>query len=141
MAQTTMKKKQLSKWNFAIGTTSRVPNSGGLHYLIADFDNLKYPWAIFTYMPFNLVQNMVLQKTPHGWHLYTDAVMTFDLLQKYLLAMDADPAWVEIGKERGYYFLADKKEIDFPWPVEHMVLHYGKKRKERNTTRLRSPIP
>jgi hypothetical protein len=115
-------KQPLSKWRFAIGTTSRVPNSGGaLHYLIADFDD-EIPD-----IPVEVVagNHLIIQRTPHGWHLYSDQCMPFDHLIKVLEHIGADTAWIEIGKERGYYFLADKQKIEFPWPVEHMVIYYG----------------
>jgi hypothetical protein len=125
--------KPKSKWKFAIGTTSRVPHSGGLHYFIADFDDYIFPledqivrWIVD---PANII---ILQKTEHGWHLYTDVIFSFDKLVANLKLTGADAAWIDIGKERGYFFLADKSEIDFPYPVEHMVIHYGKE-KTRNT--------
>ena len=134
-----MKKQLKYKWNFAIGTTSRVPRSGGSHYLIADFDG-NIPTAFLLNLCYNSgARNIIIQKTPHGWHVYTDLEMTFGELQVILKWAKADPAWIAIGKERGYYFLADKSEIDFPYPVEHMVLHYGKK-KTQNTKTLRPSI-
>jgi|SRR6516162_7293258 hypothetical protein len=124
--------KPLSKWKFAIGTTSRVPGSGGvLHYLIADFDGSMPQIQIYAVID----KNLIVQRTPHGWHLYSDRIMSFECLCNFLGHIGADPNWIRIGKERGYFFLADKQEIDFPWPVEHMVLHYAKtkERKARNT--------
>lgn len=119
-----MQHQPLSKWKFAIGTTSRVPNSGGvLHYLIADFDN-EIPD-----IPVALVagDNLIIQKTPHGWHMYSDKCMPFDALVKVLEYLGADPTWIQIGQQRGYFFLADKRQINFHWPVEHMVIYYGAK--------------
>lgn len=113
-----------NKWNFAIGTTSRVPDSGGLHYLIIDYDTQKLNISWIT----QDFKNAILQRTPHGWHIYTDAKMTFDELCSILPRIGADPVWVKIGKERGYFFLADKSCIVFPWPVEHMVIHRGKEK-------------
>lgn len=113
-----------SKWNFAIGTTSRVPDSGGvLHYLIADFDD-EMPDVPVDAVAGN---HLIIQRTPHGWHLYSDKIMPFDALLEMLQFLGADPAWIAIGKERGYFFLADKQKISFPWPVEHMVIYYVKK--------------
>ena len=123
------------KWKFAIGTTSRVPDSGGrLHYLIADFDdpliNQERIWLeLGAYR-----EKAIIQDTEHGWHLYTSWKMTFDELIPFLKKISADPEWVRIGERRGYLFLADKKEINFPWPVEHMVIKYGKK-ETQNTRR------
>ena len=120
---------QKNKWRFAIGTTSRVPHSGGsLHYLIADFDDDTFPLhdPYLCGILFD-ASNVILQRTKHGWHLYSDLVFEFDKLINVLKAIGADLAWVSIGKERGYYFLADKQEIDFPYSVEHMVIHYDKK--------------
>jgi hypothetical protein len=113
------------KWRFAIGTTSRVPDSGGAHYLIADFDGNLPPFNKLEKMQVN---NMLLQRTAHGWHLYTDYVVyDLSILAYRLRLLGADEAWIQIGYARGYYFLADKSKVVFPWPVEHMVLHYGKK--------------
>ena len=122
-------KKQTDKWRFAIGTTSRVPNSGGLHYLIADFDNSFPLTEPFNYGVILNCRTAILQKTNHGWHLYTDIAYRFEKLIQTLKIMGADPTWIKIGKERGYFFLADKSEIDFPYPVEHMVIHYAKKKR------------
>lgn len=115
------------KWRFAIGTTSRVPHSGGvLHYLIADFDN-HWPKEAVEYIN-ETCEQAVLQKTPHGWHLYTNRIITFDGMDKVLHSIGADPVWIEIGKKRGYYFLADKDRINFSWEVEHMAIFYGKEK-------------
>lgn len=120
-----MDTKPLSKWRFAIGTTSRVPNSGGgFHYMIADFDG-EIPQAAMEYIDSN-VEHAIAQKTPHGWHLYTDKIMRFPDLIETLHYIGADHAWLEIAEARGYLFLADKDKIKFPWPVEHMVLYYDK---------------
>jgi len=127
--------KPKAKWRFAIGTTSRVPDSGGLHYLIADFDdsiNLSVNLG-------SLGNNIMFQRTPHGWHMYSDTVLPFKLLIQKLKQLSADPNWIRIGEERGYLFLADKSAIVFPWPVEHMVIHYGKE-KARNSKTSRSPV-
>ena len=117
--------KPKDKWRFAIGTTSRVPDSGGLHYLIVDFDEDN---PNFSFLHKLDIKNAILQRTEHGWHVYTDMVLEFDTLVNVLSHMlRADKAWIEIGKERGYYFLADKSMIVFPWKVEHMVLNHAKK--------------
>ncbi len=115
-----------NKWRFAIGTTSRVPDSGGLHYLIADFDGPLH-FRIFQYG-----NNFVVQKTEHGWHVYTDHVADFDSTLRLLVRVGADPIWLRIAKERGYLFLADKSRLAFPWPVEHMVLYIHDKEKACN---------
>jgi hypothetical protein len=126
--------KPIDKWRFAIGTTSRVPNSGGIpHYFIADFDG-RYPHDDFLNGVLSSAYNIIWQRTPHGWHLYTDLKMSFEKLTQTLKMVGADPAWVRIGKERGYYFLADKSRICFPWPVEHMVIHHGKEKAQNTST-------
>lgn len=117
-----------SKWKFAIGTTSRVPDSRGLHYLIADFDDpLINRIEVFEFLAQRPCRK-IIQDTPHGWHLYTDLQMPFHELIKTLHKIGADPAWIEIGKTRRYLFLADKKEVKFRWPVEHMMLRYVKEK-------------
>lgn len=133
----TKKKKLPHKWRFAIGTTSRIPHdAGGFHYLMADFDGDKFP-ARRSYMwgLLEMASHVIMQRTPHGWHLYTDLRFDFNSLTQILEAIGADAAWVRIGKERGYYFLADKSEIDFPYPVEHMVLHGQKERRTLDSSR------
>ena len=127
------------KWRFAIGTTSRVPGSR-FHYLIADFDeklNMRM-WLMLGVMSMFGIKYR-LQETTHGWHLYTNIQMSFSELVRTLKRMRADPAWITIGKERGYYFLADKKKIRFNWKVEHMVIHHGQK-KAQNTKASGSPV-
>lgn len=128
-----MSKKQLDKWRFAIGTTSRVPDSGGLHYLIADFDSYNVHLNLYSGILCD-VHNLILQKTEHGFHLYTDQQMNFGQLVRTLRAMGADSNWIDIGKDRGYFFLADKQRINFPWPVEHMVIHHGTKKTQNSKT-------
>jgi hypothetical protein len=120
-----------SKWRFAIGTTSRVPHSKTLHYLIADFDSITLNQVLINLGTILLggmkFENILIQRTRHGWHVYTDCILPFRSLLSTLRILDADRSWIRIGEKRGYLFLADKSEIDFPWPVEHMVIHYGKK--------------
>ena len=117
------------KWRFAIGTTSRVPAREGYHYLIADFDGEAFPETNSALQLFLKKDNCFWEKTPHGWHLYTNIEMTFDTLVILLHCIDADPAWIKIGEERGYFYLAHKTFLNFPWPVEYMCLnsYYGKK--------------
>lgn len=119
-----------NKWKFAIGTTSRVPHSGGLHYLIVDFDTEKPDFSFIRKLAIN---NAIVQRTKHGWHVYTDLQLEFVTVVNVLKHMiDADPNWIRIGQERGYYFLADKSQVVFPWPVEHMVLRYAKEKTQNS---------
>lgn len=119
-----------NKWKFAIGTTSRVPDSGGLHYLIVDFDEDR---PNFNFLQRLDIKNAILQRTEHGWHVYTDLQLEWDTLVSVLsFLLHADKTWIEIGKQRGYYFLADKTMIIFPWKVEHMVIHYGKEKAQNS---------
>lgn len=121
-------KRPKSKWKFAIGTTSRVPDSGGkLHYLIADFDGDGF----LSRQLINFLEtthcNCIIENTPNGWHLYTNfRAPMYDIL-KQLRKIGADPVWIEIAEARGYFFLAHKMQVLFPWPVEYMVLHYEEK--------------
>jgi hypothetical protein len=157
------------KWRFAIGTTSRVPdqpdtggnsgqisssavcyyfqdspknhspkNSGDRHYFMCDIDNFEWNEALVNVL--QIPNHVIIQRTPHGWHIYTDLQVTWKSLVILLKKVGADPAWVSIGESRGYYFLADKSEIQFSWPVEHMVLHYGEeKAQDSEKTRLLVP--
>lgn len=119
-----------AKWKFAIGTTSRVPDSGGMHYVIMDIDSQVWPNGLVPIL--ELADRVLIQRTEHGWHFYTDLIVPWGHLPKLLREAGADPAWVTIGEERGYYFLADKSALMFSWKVEHMVIYYGKE-KARNT--------
>lgn len=117
------------KWKFAIGTTSRVPNSQSFHYLIADFDDPNKPdLSKFRSIGLLIPQNIFIQKTEHGWHMYTDNEYLFSELFLILHQLGADKKWIQIGRKRGYYFLADKSSVILPWPVERMVLHVEEKK-------------
>lgn len=121
------------KWRFAMGTTSRVPNSK-LHYLIADYDcseQVPYPGLRLGLIAGYKPDHIFIQKTPNGWHVYTDIQMTFKKLTEALAIVGADRKWVEIGKTRGYFFLADKGPVTLPWPVERMQIHATRKVKGR----------
>lgn len=120
--------KQKDKWKFAIGTTSRIPGESGFHYLIADFDTKLIDIVAMTLVVHHAHGRCIWQETRHGWHLYTNLVGTLEGITSSLKSIQADPAWIRIGEKRGYFFLADKSQIDFPWPVEHMVIHYGKEK-------------
>jgi hypothetical protein len=122
------------KWRFAIGTTSRVPAREGYHYLIADFDRAEFPGGDPFLAGILINGHHYWESTPHGWHLYTNIVFNFKKLVKTLRMIEADPAWIEIGKERGYYFLAHKSPLQFRWPVEYMYLHHGKKETHNTKT-------
>lgn len=115
------------KWRFAIGTTSRVPEHTGWHYLMFDFDEPYFPNAVFDWLR-NRKIAYVPQKTTHGWHIYTNKVSD-SLINIIELAstFNVDPAWLRIGAKRGYLFLADKGPVLLPWPVERMVIARGKK--------------
>lgn len=110
------------KWTFAIGTTSRVPGSRRLHYLILDFDG-NYSWTELHRRILPLTSWFIVQKTRHGWHVYTNLICTFRNCCRIAKAVGADSKWIEIAKRRGYFFLADKDKIEFSWPVERMVIY------------------
>lgn len=131
-----MKNKLSNKWSFAIGHTSRVPRSGGvLHYLIADLDTGEEdPWPQLECLPWDKISSAILQRTQHGWHLYTDYRGTMIEITDLLRYIGADHNWIEIGIRRGYWFLADKDEVHFNWPVECMVIYDGKKGKKGDST-------
>ena len=119
-AETKMKEQGNSdKWRFAIGTTSRVPNCAGLHYLILDYDLENLP-----ILPAGI---WFVQRTPNGFHCYSRKIGTFNQVIHWAMYANADPAWIRIGCKRGYLFLADKQPILLPWPVERMKI--GKDRK------------
>jgi hypothetical protein len=115
------------KWRYAIGTTSRVPNQPGCHYLIADFDMHSIPQP-FEFYIIDKAKNITRQKTKRGCHVYTDIRFSnFDLMCNKLIDLGADRSWVNIGRARGYLFLADKDLVAVPYPVERMQIHYDHK--------------
>lgn len=113
------------KWEIAVGTTSRVPGFPELHYLILDFDSEYYerPKTITGIFP--QVESVRWQRTPNGWHCYTDFIAPFKQICEMAAKLGADPQWLKIGRERGYLFLADKKPMPLPWPVERMVIWWS----------------
>lgn len=127
------KKTQSEKWKFAIGTTSRVPGCKGFHYLILDIDGKKGFDKITNQLD-EFGCDYVTQDTEHGWHIYTDLITS--LKECVLLAgmLGADRNWIRIAEGRGYFYLADKRPMNFAWPVERMVIYRGKK-ETQDTTR------
>jgi len=118
------------KWKFAIGTTSRVPfdseQPNYMHYLIADFDGGTLSDIFRKVQHIRGINHIFIQRTNHGWHLYTDLMMTFHNLILTLHKIGADKQWIVIGQSRGYFFLADKSAVILPWPVERMIIHAKK---------------
>ncbi len=122
------------KWQFAIGTTSRVPGEqkgiDSLHYFIMDIDGedavsvLKIVASYITKLGFQYVP----QQTKNGFHLYSNMMMPLRQCLILALQLGADMKWCLIAARRGYFFLADKKIVELPWPVERMIIH-AKKRK------------
>jgi hypothetical protein len=126
----------VKKWDFAIGTTSRVPNSN-LHYVMGDIDGQL--WPVLNRLLYRIVPNhLIIERTEHGWHFYTDYKTTFADMILLLYHIGCDKVWVDIGMRRGYLFLADKSQISVSWPVERMAIHGAKKRKKEHAggTRL-----
>ena len=119
-------KIDLYKWNFAIGTTSRVPGSRFLHYLILDIDNgTLVPNKTFEIL--DGMSNYNYQYTEHGIHIYTNFIATFLKCSVLAKKLGADPKWISIAERRGYFYLADKNVVKLPWPVERMIIYRGKK--------------
>jgi|SRR5271154_676534 len=120
-----------SKWRFAIGTTSLVPTSPRLHYLMADVDDaftMSKLGNVLAYFAYLGAKNFTLQRTRNGWHVYTDTRMPWRKLTATLSRTPGvDQAWLRIGLQRGYLFLADKSPVQLNWPVKRMVLHYEPK--------------
>lgn len=117
------------KWYFGIGSTSRVPcHPEELHYVIADFDGKQAARncvILFDHLD-SYGYFCRIQKTVNGFHLYSNAMASFNTLLDFLTYYQADKKWLEIGRKRGYLFLADKDHVNLQWPVERMVIH-GKK--------------
>lgn len=116
------------KWKFAVGTTSRIPNSK-LHYLILDIDTqTDPPIGCGRKYKFN---SWFVQRTENGFHVYTDLKLRFDQMEIAMKYFGADPSWIRIGLKRGYWFLADKQPVILPWPTERMALHFDPSRKKK----------
>lgn len=117
------------KWEFAIGTTSRVPDSRH-HYLIVDIDDPDYLIPALSYLiNVHVVRNIIVQETQRGYHIYTDSIMRWVELVRWLPRVPGvDRKWIKIGKRRGYLFLADKDVVTMLWPVERMMIHGKVKR-------------
>lgn len=123
-----MKNQPKTKWRFAIGTTSLVPTAPRLHYLIADVDG-PYINATLAHFAWLGVKNFTLQRTRHGWHVYTKTRMPWRKLTATLSRTPGvDQAWLRIGLTRGYLFLADKHAVPLNWSVKRMVLTLAKKK-------------
>ena len=93
--------------------------------LILDYDGIPFSevFKLINRSKIDLV--WVAQPTQNGWHVYTNYWHAFPVILKIAERMKADPAWLRIGKKRGYLFLADKAPVPLPWPVERMVIARG----------------
>lgn len=117
-----------TKWKFAVGTTSLVPHTNGLHYMIIDTDTRAAVNSVIKFLDTLGVKNVGWFKTPNGWHVYTDQVYPWRKLLAVLSTVpNVDHKWLAIGRRRGYLFLADYAPVHLDWPVVRMVIHYGKK--------------
>jgi hypothetical protein len=123
----TDQRKPKLKWKFAVGTTSRVPDSK-LQYLIVDIDNRSGLFLALRYIVGTLrATNVITQPTKRGWHIYTNSRMCWRELLRWLPRVPyVDKQWLKIGERRGYFYLADKDAITFNWPVQRMIIHHGK---------------
>lgn len=130
------KEKPPYKWDFAIGTTSRVPGCKGFHYLILDIDGKdKYNER------FNAATNRLdtfscdyhVQETEHGFHVYTNLITSLQECALLAGLLGADRGWIRIAESRGYFYLADKKPVNLEWPVERMIIYAKKKGQTSNT--------
>jgi hypothetical protein len=114
-----------TKWNFAIGTTSIVPNTNRQkHYLIGDVDS-KETKPTIEFLSDQLGANYIfIQQTKNGFHFFTELKMSFkELIYTLRRVPNVDPAWIGIGELRGYLYLADKRLLTLPWKVTRMILH------------------
>jgi hypothetical protein len=114
------------KWNFAIGTTSRVPGRKRLHYLILDIDGTKDIAGICSCLT-RLGHKWRSQKTENGYHVYTNFISGLKECAIIAGSLGADRNWIRIAEARGYFFLADKRHMQLDWPVERMIIYRGKK--------------
>jgi hypothetical protein len=127
-------KRPKTKWKFAIGTTSFVPDSK-LHYLIVDIDTkdenkiVNAVWHLIYRFP---RCSIYIQPTRHGYHLFTNIKLSWmDLRRKIRKIPFVDLTWIGIGESRGYFFLADKGHVRLSWKVRRMILRWEKNMKPR----------
>jgi len=123
-------KRPTTKWKFAIGTTSFVPGSK-LHYLILDIDS-KIDSELLNAL-WHIVHNfkrcsIYIQPTRHGYHVFTNIKSSWrTTLREIKRIPNVDQVWINIGEQRGYFFLADKAHVRLPWKVRRMILRWEKK--------------
>ena len=92
-----------------------------MHYLILDFDTDAHK----KFIQVDTGKWQKWQRTPRGWHCYTNHIAPFEQICQMAADLGADPQWLKIGRERGYLFLADKNPIHLPWPVERMAIWWS----------------
>lgn len=127
-----MSNQPKTKWKFAIGTTSIVPNTKRRkHYLIGDVDG-HYMVPTLEFLGEILgVGAIFTQRTKRGFHFYTNLQVSFgELLYILRRVPGVDAAWITIGERRGYFYLADKDAIYLPWHVIRMIIHTEPKEKD-----------
>jgi hypothetical protein len=96
---------------FVVGITSRVLPLRRHHWLLldCDYDISNFSHVIkflFRNMRFDIKTPMVWYKSPNGFHIIVfKAYNKNTLLRFYKKCRWVDPTWVDIGKERGYWFL------------------------------------
>ena len=128
MGKTNRETKAKAKWDFAIGTTSRVPGTKGFHYLILDIDTKGKQLEVACNKLDALGCDYVTQETRNGFHIYTNFITSFFEVLFLAKIIGADETWLKIGQRREYLYLADKDQINLAWPVERMIIHHGQKR-------------
>lgn len=116
--------KKTPKWDFAIGTTSIVPNTKRRkHYLIGDVDGHNMVPTLEFLGEHLGVFAIFTQRTPRGFHFFTNLQLDFrELIYVLRRVPGVDPAWIGIGESRGYLYLADKQAIKLPWAVVRMII-------------------
>lgn len=117
------KEKLTKKWKFCIGTTSRIPHERtNRHYLLLDIDG-KLSFRLWKKI-LDADSLAVLERTPKGFHIYTSIRVSGRQFVEMAKKFGADPVWIEIGRRREYWFLADKcRRTPLQWKVERMILH------------------
>lgn len=115
------------KWRFAVGTTSRVPGQRGVHFLMLDIDSVNHD-SVDVRLAMDFGCRTFATRSPNGWHIFTDIRRGFKSTCELALAYGADPKWVEIGRNRGYLFLADYKPMKLLWKTERMAIYFNGER-------------
>jgi len=130
-------KRSVNRWKrrTAVGITSQIPkmleqkapNQAPRHWVLIDVDDRDKLYKVVLWMR-TFETNYLLWESPHGLH----GVVLFQCTFKRALDLASecpgvDRKWLQIGKKRGYLFLATYKMMASNL-FTYMVIFRGKKK-------------